>query len=161
MSDAPWDYDITEPGWKYNLTDIASAIGLVQLGRADELAESRRRIAARYDERLEALAEIAPLPDQGARSHSAHLYVVRLRGIDRNSVIEHLGAAGIGTSVHYRPLHLHSFYVGKTQPPEALPVATKAFDEILSLPNWAGMPEAMVDMVCDRLTEAVRGGGRQ
>lgn len=141
-----WDYQIVEAGYKYNLTDIASAIGVHQLARAEAMRIEREAIAHWYREQLGDLAELdLPLVPEN-RIHSWHLFPVRLRldrlSIDRNTFITELKAAGVGCSVHWRPLHLHPYYrdrMGWT--PELFPVATPLWERCVSLPLFPGMRE--------------------
>ncbi|MFW6214457.1 MAG: DegT/DnrJ/EryC1/StrS family aminotransferase [Alkalispirochaetaceae bacterium] len=151
---AAWEYEVVEAGFKYNLPDILAAIGRVQLRRAVELKERRRRIAERY---LDAFAsrDYLILP-RVAGDHAWHLFILRLRleglTIDRDGFIEELTALGIGSSVHYKPLHLMPYWRDRlTLTPEDFPNATRRFEEVVSLPLWPGMSEQQVD----RTIEAV------
>jgi perosamine synthetase len=156
-----WYYEIVAPGFKYNLTDIASAIGRVQLKRADELWQQRRQLAAGYHEALAGLPGLelpAELPD---RQHAWHLFSVRLdldvwkRG--RDAVIEGLKAAGIGTSVHWMPLHMHPYYreTYGLQPSD-FPVAASLWPRLLTLPLFPGMTRDEISIVVGAL-ESLRG----
>jgi dTDP-4-amino-4,6-dideoxygalactose transaminase len=139
-----WYYEILEPGFKYNLTDVAAAIGLVQLGRHRELYHERLQLARMYSESL-ADAPALRLPTASAdATHAWHLYVVQLDvdrlTIDRGAVIELLRARNIGTSVHFIPLHLHPYYrnmYGYT--PESFPTAARVYERTVSLPMFPGM----------------------
>ncbi len=142
-----WYYEIVAPGFKYNLTDIASAIGLVQLERADALWQERRRVAQRYVSAL-ADADFLELPvELDGRRHSFHLFQIQLRldrlDIDRAAFIAELKARGISVSVHWMPLHLHPYYV-KTlgYQPDAFPAARAAWERLISLPIYPYMSEA-------------------
>ena len=113
-----WYYEIEDAGYKYNMTDIAAALGLVQLERAEELLAARGELAAAYSARLRARSAAARPPGaprgRRRRLHAWHLYIVRLEldrlTIDRAATMEALREAGIGTSVHFIPLHLHPYY---------------------------------------------------
>ena len=145
-------YEIVAPGFKYNLTDIAAAIGIHQLRRADELHRERRRIAELYTERLADLDElILPrlMPD---RAHSWHLYVIRLQlerlTLDRKAFVEELRVRGITTSVHWMPLHMHPYYRDTYgYRPADFPVAGRLYDEIVTLPLFPGMTDAQIEHV--------------
>lgn len=142
-----WDYDIERAGWKYNMTDVAAALGLEQLKKANEFAAARRTICAMYDERFANEERISPRTRETADSGAAHLYVIRV-DCDRNALIQDLAEQGVGTSVHYRPLHMHSLYeksLGLTT--HDYPRATRQFSKILSLPVFPSMTEAQVDEV--------------
>jgi dTDP-4-amino-4,6-dideoxygalactose transaminase len=153
-----WSYEVAEAGFKYNLTDLAAAIGLVQLERLDELADARAAIAARYDAAF-AGSELLDVPHrrQGDR-HAWHLYVIRLRleelRIDRAEVIRRLAEAGVGASVHFIPLHLHPHYQRTYgYGPGDFPFAERLFERSISLPIWPGMTDAQVDRVASTLLE--------
>jgi perosamine synthetase len=109
-----WDYKIIAPGYKYNLTDIAAAIGIHQLERSEEMRIKREEIAHRYLEELSDVEEIELQHDDINRIHSWHLFPIRLRlerlSISRNEFMEKLKEDGVGCSVHWRPLHLHPYY---------------------------------------------------
>ncbi len=157
---AKWEYDIVDVGYKYNLTDIAAAIGLVQLAKADELAARRRWIAARYDQAFASIAAIDPVLVEAPEDSSWHLYIIRLRheelGVDRNGFIDALASAGIGTSVHYKPLHLHPYYIRRFgYKPTDFPVSTDQFSRIISLPIYPDMEVGEVDEVVDNVQRIV------
>jgi len=140
----PWDYRIVAPGFKYNLTDMAAALGLEQLRRAEALRAERETIARYY---LEALADVEELelpPDGNNRVHSWHLFVIRLDldrlSLNRNQVLDELKQHGVNCSVHWRPLHLHPYYQEQFGwRPEQLPKATALWERIVSLPIFPGM----------------------
>ena len=134
-----WKYDIVMPGFKYNMTDIQSAIGLVQLRRLEEFARRRTEIAAQYSEAFGAEDSFqVPVRLPHVR-HAWHLYVLRLRpetlAIGRDEFIEELTARNIGTSVHFIPVHLHPYYRDRYgYLPGAFPVALDNYQRMLSLP---------------------------
>lgn len=139
-----WDYRIVAPGYKYNLTDIAAAIGIHQLARAEDLRRERQAIARFYREQLADVEQLELPPDPADRIHSWHLFPIRLRlgtmRIDRNEVIERLREQGVGCSVHWRPLHLHPYYEETFGwRPEHLPVASAQWTRLISLPLFPGM----------------------
>jgi perosamine synthetase len=141
-----WDYKIGAPGFKYNLTDIAAAIGIHQLARAEQMRKERESIARLYLREFHDTAEIALPSDPPDRIHSWHLFPLRLRldrlTVDRNTFIEALKQAGIGCSVHWRPLHLHPYYLEKFGwRTKDLPVASAVWKRQISLPIFPGMRE--------------------
>ncbi len=157
-----WFYEIEDAGYKYNLTDLAAALGLVQLARADELLDARRALVAAYGKAFasSSIADLVELPaDEPDGSHAWHLFVVRLRlerlTIDRAATIDALTARGIGTSVHFIPLHLHPYYRARGWTPEQLPVATREYARVLSLPLWPGMGNDAVARVVAALDEVL------
>jgi dTDP-4-amino-4,6-dideoxygalactose transaminase len=146
-----WDYRIMAPGFKYNLTDIAAAIGIHQLARAEEMRRDRENIGRFYRETFAELAELELPPEDRNRIHAWHLFPVRLRldrlNINRNEFIEELKQRGVSTSVHWRPLHLHPYYQTFGWKPDDLPVATSMWQRLVSLPIFSGMTSAEMDHV--------------
>ncbi len=148
-----WDYRIVLPGYKYNLTDIAGAIGRCQLARAEEMRKQREAIAEFYLESLSQAPgfDLPPFPEN--RVHSWHLFPISLNleslTIDRNEFIEELKRSGVGCSVHWRPLHLHPLYQERFGWNESdLPAATKLWSRLVSLPIYSSMSlEAAVHVV--------------
>jgi dTDP-4-amino-4,6-dideoxygalactose transaminase len=143
-SGGSWDYRILAPGYKYNLTDVASALGVQQLRRAEEMRRGREALAWTYRLALADLPELELPPDTADRLHAWHLFPVRLHldrlTIDRNAFIRALNERGVGTSVHWRPLHLHPYYqeqLGWT--PELFPAASTEWQRLVSLPLFSDM----------------------
>ena len=139
-----WDYRILAPGYKYNLTDIAAGIGIHQLARAEKMRLARAEVARQYREGLAAIEELELPPDPPDRIHAWHLFPIRLRlerlAIDRNRFMEELKKAGVGCSVHWRPLHLHPYYTKTFGWRGAdLPAATALWPRLVSLPIFPGM----------------------
>jgi perosamine synthetase len=161
-SEGSWYYEVLFPGYKYNLTDIAAALGIEQLKRSDSFWNARQHIANAYDEGFRDLEGIELPFRHPDRQHAWHLYVVkvdadRLR-IDRGGFIEALKENGIGTSVHFIPLHLHPFYretFGFS--PGDFPNATKAFNSMISLPIYPKMNKQDTDRVIDAVRSIARG----
>lgn len=152
-----WDYDIVEAGWKYNMTDSAAALGRVQLERSEEMAAQRRRIASMYDQGFAAVSEVEPSIRTAVSESSAHLYPIRVRSEVRGKFIDELGSRGIGTSVHYRPLHMHSYY--RTQfdySPDSFPVAAAAFSEMVSLPVFPSMTDDEIGFVIEQVVDVAQ-----
>jgi perosamine synthetase len=155
-AEGSWYYEIVAPGFKYNLTDVAASIGIHQLRRADQMHRQRTQCAQRYAQLLADVEEVIlprQLPD---RIHSWHLYVVRLKldrlKIDRAGVIDALKQAGITTSVHWLPLHMHPYYREKYgYAPNDLPVAAGLYPEIITLPLFPDMTEEQVAYVARTL----------
>ena len=146
-----WYYEIVAPGFKYNLTDIAAAIGIHQLGRADALQCQRQAIARHYDAALAGLPLLLPPKPQAGETHSWHLYPVRLTAdarISRDAFIEALFAAGIGCSVHYIPLHRQPYWRDRYGlAADDFPHSQHAFENLVSLPMYSRMTAGDVERV--------------
>jgi dTDP-4-amino-4,6-dideoxygalactose transaminase len=159
-AEGSWYYEILYPGYKYNMTDIAAAIGLEQLKKAESFLRIRQRYAAMYDEGFANTPEILRPSTRTGVDHAWHLYIVRLHrdrlAIDRNRFIEELKALNIGTSVHFIPLHLHPFYRETYgYKAEDFPVASRVYEETLSLPIYTRMSGDDVQFVIDAVNEIV------
>jgi perosamine synthetase len=154
-TEGTWRYDILEVGFKYNLTDLQAAIGLAQLSKAEELRSRRAAIAARYSEELSSLEAFQCPPEPHTASHAWHLYVLRVNEdcltIGRDQVIEELKSRGVGTSVHFIPLHLHTLYQKLGYRNGQFPHAERHFSRAISLPLFPGMTGEQVDRVLDAL----------
>jgi dTDP-4-amino-4,6-dideoxygalactose transaminase len=155
-----WYYEIVAPGFKYNLTDIAAAMGLHQLRRARPFQEKRAQLAALYDALLADLPLILPPRPAADEVHSWHLYVLRLTDdapIGRDALIEALYAAGIGCSVHYIPLHLHPYWRERYGLQAAeFPHSQRAYERMLSVPLYTRMTEDDVRRVATALRQALQ-----
>ncbi len=156
-----WDYRILAPGFKYNLTDVAAAIGIHQLARAETMRRERESIAAELSARLRDVDEVELPPAGENRVHAWHLFPVRLRtdrlAIDRAAFIDELKARGVGCSVHWRPLHLHPYYEETFGwRPEDLPTATSVWERLVSLPLFPGMRPDEIAHVADTVRAVAR-----
>jgi dTDP-4-amino-4,6-dideoxygalactose transaminase len=177
-----WYYEIEEPGYKDNPTDISSALGLGQLARANAFRRARARIARRYLDELSDLdrAGALRLPERGeGDEHAWHLFVIRLdeqssdeidltrpgvAGLPaslrslataRARAIETITAAGVGSSVHFIPLHLHPLYRRLGYGPGDFPVSERAYAGAISLPIWPGLTDAMQARVIRAVRTAI------
>ena len=139
-----WFYEVVAPGFKYNMTDISAALGLVQLKKVNEMQKKRERIAYQYFDKLKDLSiELPPKPKNGDL-HSWHLFVIQLKNskVSRNDLINKLFENGIGCSVHYIPLHLHPYWRDKYKlSKENFPVSQKIYENSISLPIYSMMTE--------------------
>jgi dTDP-4-amino-4,6-dideoxygalactose transaminase len=159
-ADGSWHYDVLESGFKYNLTDFQSAMGLVQLAKSDRLREARQVIAERYSAAFAPFEELVipcVCPD---RSTSWHLYVLRLRldllTGDRNSFVQALQRRGVACSVHFIPLHLHPFYQREYgYRAGRFPRAEEEYRASLSLPIFPDMTEEEIRYVISSVTETI------
>jgi dTDP-4-amino-4,6-dideoxygalactose transaminase len=153
-----WHYDVTRPGFKYNMTDIQAALGLHQLRKLEAFHRRRQEIAARYNAAFGAFGELETPAEQEWAGHAWHLYVLRLNAdqlaISRNQFISGLQNRNIGTSVHFIPIHLLTYYREKYgYSPEDFPVAYSAYQRIISLPCCPRMQDEDVQDVIDAVTQ--------
>jgi len=151
-SEGSWYYEVIQAGYKYNMTDIAAAIGLHQLARSEWLLDRRRAVAQRYTEAFSQLPEVETPPNPAHVQHAWHLYILRLHlerlAISRDAFIQALREANIGSSVHFIPLHLHPFYRDLYQlAAEDFPAALHAYRRVISLPIYPGMKDEDVEDV--------------
>jgi len=155
-----WSYEILAPGFKYNLTDIAAALGIPQLHKSERFWKARERYAALYNDAFRDIPEILRPCVADEVQHAWHLYVIqldleRLR-IDRNEFIELLRERQIACSVHFIPLHLHPYYRDAWGYQAAqFPVATRVFERVVSLPLYAKMTESEVYRVIEAVTDVI------
>lgn len=159
-AEGSWYYEIVAPGYKYNMTDIASAMGLAQLAKAERMWKRRREIARRYHQAFAALPELQTPADRTDCRHAWHLYLLRLHPgrleIPRNQFIDELKRRNIGTSVHFIPLHLHPYYretYGYN--PADFPVAFNEFQRVISLPIYSKMSDTDVEDVIQAVNSIV------
>ena len=154
-----WYYEIVAPGFKYNLTDIAAALGLHQLRRIPAFQQRRIALAAALNEGLAGLPLVLPPMAAAGDQHSWHLYVVRLADgaqVARDVFIERLFAAGIGVSVHYIPLHLQPYWRDRYELSAAqFPHSQHAYERMVSLPLYTRMTDADVARVCAAVRAAL------
>jgi dTDP-4-amino-4,6-dideoxygalactose transaminase len=151
-SDGSWRYEVIEAGFKYNLTDFQSAIGLVQLAKCDAMRDARRAIAKRYSDAFSRVDSLVIPTVPADRTTSWHLYILRIRdgipGLNRDDFLEELRHRGIGCSVHFIPLHLHPFYQrAYGYRAGDFPNAEAQFQSCLSLPIYPGMTDDEVQHV--------------
>ena len=155
-----WYYEIVAPGFKYNMTDMAGALGRVQLQRLPAFVQRRQQLAARYLHELKDLPLILPADAPQGDTHAWHLFVIRLNDdarATRDEVIQALSDAGIGTSVHYVPLHRQPYWrdrYGLT--PEQFPAAEQAYQRMLSIPLFTAMSDDEQARVIAALKACVR-----
>lgn len=148
-----WEYDVVAPGFKYNMPDINAAIGLAQLEKADYFREQRQHCALFYLEELSKIPCIdLPVCKGLVENHAWHLFPIILNSespVSRNRFIELMAENGIGTSVHYKPLHQMSYYRERYGlKDEDFPVAEKIWKGTVSLPVYPGLTDAELSYVC-------------
>ena len=155
-----WYYEVVAPGFKYNLTDIAAALGIHQLKKAHAFQQRRVAIAAQYDAAFVGLPLILPPQPAAGDTHAWHLYVLRLAidaAIERDRFIERLFDAGIGCSVHYIPLHLHPYWRDRyALTPAMFPHSQHAYERMVSLPIYTRMSDDDVQRVVQAVRAALR-----
>jgi len=159
-SEGSWFYEVVAPGYKYNLTDVAAALGLRQLAKQDRFMAERLTIVEQYHAAFREIPEVEVPSEQAYGESSWHLYMLKLNldrlTVDRAEVIKALNAENIGTSVHFIPLHLHPSYrerFGFT--PESFPVAYQEYRRVISLPIFPGMTDQDVDDVIGAVRKVV------
>lgn len=152
-----WYYEIVAEGFKYNLSDLQSALGIHQLRKLDSFIETRARYAAIYNQAFAELEEVEVPPDSKQARNAWHLYAIRLRleksGIGRQEFIEQLRERGIGTSVHFIPIPKHPFFAKMDLGPRHPRRAMDLFERIVSLPLYPAMTEPQVDHVARSVRE--------
>lgn len=153
-----WRYEVLEAGYKYNLTDIQAALGLVQLGRCEAMWKQRAALAERYNHGLSSLDAFSIIRVAHGIQHAWHLYVVLVNPevvrIHRDQLIEELRRRGIGTAVHFIPLNLHPYYQKQfSYRPGQFPVAENYFDRCISLPIYPRMSANDADHVVESLKD--------
>ncbi len=152
--------EVQEPGWKYNLTDLAAALGRTQLRRLPEFIAARGRLAACYRQRLASVPGVRPLAlPPWPHQHAWHLFIVRIdpkeAGVDRDTLLQRLQERGIGCGIHFKAVHLQSYY--RQRLPQwlgRLPATEQCSEQILSLPLFPAMTEADVNRVAAAIQEA-------
>jgi len=154
--DDRWRYEIVAPGFKYNMTDMAAAVGLVQLKKSEVMRSRRRTIAERYNDAFSEFDALEPPSVPPGVESPWHLYMLRIHPerltIGRDVLIRRLWERGIATSIHFIPLHHHQYYRETfSYVPGDFPVATREFEREVSLPIYSGMS----DLDVGRVIEAV------
>jgi dTDP-4-amino-4,6-dideoxygalactose transaminase len=165
-SQGSWYYELVAPGYKYNLTDIASSLGLKQLEKAETFRQRRHEIAQRYNNAFKNQPTLqTPPEDSSRRKHSWHLYALRLNlenlFIERSHFIEELKLKGVGCSVHWMPLHLHPYYRKQYGYHEGIfPKAENLWLRQISLPIFPSMTDEEISYVIEAVEEVCKRFGR-
>lgn len=160
-AEGSWYYEIIAPGYKYNLTDIAAAMGLAQLAKAERMGQRRREIAQRYNQAFQQISALQTPHDRADCQHAWQLYMLRLNSaqlqISRNQFIEELKARKIGVSVHFIPLHLHPYYCQTYgYQPDDFPIAYREYQREISLPIYSKMSDTDIQTVIDAVLDIVK-----
>ncbi len=156
-----WKYDVVRPGFKYNMTDIQAAIGIWQLKKLPAFQKRRAEIVSAYQQAFKNMNHFKLPVTLKNVEHAHHLYPLRILpnqlNIDRDQFIEELRERQIGTSVHFIPMHLHSYYQDKYQhQPNDFPVAYEQYQQLLSLPLNPKMTDEDVSDVIQSVEDIVR-----
>ena len=160
-AEGSWYYEIIAPGFKYNMTDVAAAMGLAQLRKVERMQQQREVIAQRYTAAFGKYEELqTPANPAEGDQHAWHLYSLRLNleqlRIDRAQFIEELRKRNISASVHFIPLHMHPYYRQKyNYQPEDFPVAYREYQRLISLPIYSKMSDQDVEDVVEAVGEIV------
>lgn len=160
-----WYYEIVSPGFKYNMTDIQAAMGLVQLGKLSDFQARRCQIVKLYNEAFSDIPALQIPTERNYVEHAWHLYVLRLNQenltIGRDQFIEELTRRNIGSSVHFIPLHLHPYYRDKySYRPHDFPVAYSNYQRLFSLPLHPRLTDNDVEDVIQAVRDIVRSHRR-
>ena len=154
-----WYYEVVAPGFKYNMTDIAAAMGIHQLKKLPGFLDRRQYLAKRYFDSLVDLPLTLPVDDMDGGSHSWHLFVIRVQDnspVNRDELIQILSDQGIGSSVHYVPLHRQPYWRDKYQLTiDMFPVTDKAYQAMLSIPLYTAMSDEQQDRIIQVLRETL------
>ncbi len=154
-----WRYDVVECGFKYNMSDIMAALGLVQLRKLEAMTQRRIEIARRYNDAFCEMPELELPPDRADVRHCWHLYILRLRldriAFDRARFIEEMRQRGIGCSVHFIPIPLHPFYRGALEMRAPCSRALAEYPRMVSLPLFSSMTDADVERVVAAVRDIV------
>lgn len=156
-----WRYDISEPGYKFNMTDIAAAMGLVELERYDaDMLVRRKEIFDRYREGFEkeSWAEL-PVYETPEKNSSYHVFLLRINNIDekkRDAIIQRIYDQGVAVNVHFIPLPMMSFYKNQGYKIEDYPVSLCNYSRVISLPVYYDLTNDQVDRVIAAVKVAVK-----
>lgn len=161
LTGGSWFYEVISPGFKYNMGDVQAALGLVQLSRVRDMVDRRVGIARKYAAGLGDCPEVEIPSMEDAEGNSWHLYALRLNlerlRVGRNEFIENLAARGVGTGVHFIPLHLHPYYRDALNvTPAMFPVSQREYEREISLPIYSSMTDDEIDYVLTTVRDICR-----
>ncbi|MBN2158492.1 MAG: DegT/DnrJ/EryC1/StrS family aminotransferase [Spirochaetes bacterium] len=159
-----WQYDVVEAGYKYNTTDIASAIGVEQLGKVEAMWKMRKRVAERYTGAFGGVDGLAPYTVRPDRESAWYLYPVDcdpdVLSITRDRFIELMRERGVGMSVHFIPLYEFTYYKKMGCSGADFPNCRRVFERTMSLPIFPGMTDAEIDYVIESVVDIARKNKR-
>ena len=149
---ARWDYDVVLQGYKYNMTDMAAAIGRVQLRRAAAMQARRQEISLRYHEELACASSVFRLPDL-VEGSSFHLFIIQFQRDDlRDPFVDFMHEQGIGVSLHFIPLYRHSLWKERFfETPDQFPASEEAFRRMVSLPIYSALGDAEITRIVENI----------
>ena len=149
VRDASWAYSVVAAGYKYNMNELSASMGIHQLKKANAFLQRRKEIAKKYDEAFSKTDGIeVPYIANPADTHAFHLYIIKI--IQRDAFIEKMASRGVGTSVHFIPLHLQPYWKEKYRlTPEDFPVASENFKEIVSLPIYTRLTNEEINRIIE------------
>jgi dTDP-4-amino-4,6-dideoxygalactose transaminase len=161
-----WYYEVLEPGFKYNLSDLQSAVGIHQLRKLEQFTECRKHYVETYRRLLHSVDELELPPDTTDGRHAWHLFAIRLNldriKIDRAEFIERLRERNIGASVHFIPIPVHPFFAPWANRPEnRCPQAMRLYPRLVSLPLYPGMFEEQVQFIAAAVKELLSAAKTQ
>jgi len=153
-----WYYEITDLGYKYNMTDIAAIFGLEQIRHIEEWSQKRHFIVKQYSDKLSKIPGLILPKDTEVGHHAWHLFIIRIEPelwqISRNELIIKINEKGIGTSVHYIPVHMHPYYVKKYNYVDTdFPIAKRLSETVITLPLYPGLAQDQVDYLTDMILD--------
>ncbi len=152
-----WEYDVSQLGYKYNMTDFSAAFGIWQMNHVESWYNKRELLFQKYQDNLKQIEGIVcPLPQNDDEKHAYHLYIIRIVptkwSINRNKIIELLNEGGIGTSVHYKPVHMHSYYQKKYNYNFTdFPHANDFYNNVITLPLYPSLKEEQINYIINYL----------
>jgi dTDP-4-amino-4,6-dideoxygalactose transaminase len=154
-----WYYEVVDRGYKYNMSDLMAALGLVQLRKLEQMTARRIELASRFHQALAEMPELELPPDAADSRHCWHLYVLRLNldrlGIDRAQFIQEMRQRGVGCSVHFIPIPLHPYYRRTLAMPDPCRRALDEYPRLVSLPLYSGMTDEEAERVIRSVRETV------
>ena len=157
-TDGKWAYDVSVLGYKYNMTDISASFGLEQLTHIDDWHNRRLERVKQYNNGMSNLEGLILPQHTSGEVHAWHLYVIRIKSelwqISRNELIKKINEKGIGTSVHYKPVHIHSYYVKKySYKTNDFPIAKKLSETVITLPLYPNLTNEQAQYIISTLKE--------
>ncbi|MCS7188857.1 MAG: DegT/DnrJ/EryC1/StrS family aminotransferase [Bacteroidia bacterium] len=155
----PWEYEVTEVGWNYCLSDFQAAVALAQLEKLEENWQRRKKIAYLYRSLLSELPEIRLYPVQEPESSAWHLFPVFWEGealLPREQILNNLYKRGFSLNIHYKPLHRHKAYRTYVREGQKFPIADQAYHKIFTLPLWPDMSNAAIEALVEALTKEIK-----